>query len=88
MNLVLKLFKKPFELANLDELYCFDFLFVYILFTFILNFFLCLYIVFFLKEKLDFFFNDFILVYYTKEFENIIFNIFHKCIKLIFMVFF
>lgn len=61
---------------------------IFCLFTFILNFFLCLYIVFFLKEKLDFFFNDFILVYYTKEFENIIFNIFHKCIKLIFMVFF
>jgi hypothetical protein len=63
MNLVLKLFKKPFELANLDELYCFDFLFVYILFTFILNLFLCLYIVFFLKEKLDFFLM--ILFWYT-----------------------
>jgi len=87
MTLILKLFKNPFVLVNLNELYCFDFLFVYIFFTLILNFFLFLYVLFFLKEKLTFF-DDFFLIYYTKEFNNKTVNFFHKFIKLTFMVFF
>jgi len=88
MFLLNKFIFNPFSITSFNEIFCLSFFQIYIFFSLTLSFLFILLLLITSKKTFNYFFNDFIVVYKTLEFKTQTINVFHKAIKVLFLLLF